>query len=71
MSTKKITWSDVSKHVDTDASYANQVIDDVLKIVNDNKKYTRKSSSAFVNVPEDISTSIAKRKFNVDAYRKF
>jgi hypothetical protein len=71
MPTKKITWSDVSKHVDTDASYASQVIDDVLKIVNDNKKYTKKCSSAFVNIPEDISTSIAKRKFNVDAYSKF
>lgn len=70
MPTQKITWSDVSKYVDTDASYASEVINDVIKIVNDNKKYGKKKVSAFVNIPEDISTAIAKRYFGVDAYSR-
>ena len=66
----KITWSDVAKHVDSQASYYKSVIEDVLQIVNNNKKYNKKNSSAFVYIPEDISTAIAKRYFGVDAYVK-
>lgn len=66
----KITWSDAAKHVDSQASYFKPVVEDVLNIVNNNKRYSKKKVSAFVNIPEDISTAVAKRYFGVDAYAK-
>jgi hypothetical protein len=70
MSSKKISWSDVEKVVDMDSSYYKSVIDDVLKIVNEGKRYPYKNNGVGLKIPEDISASIAKRYFKTNPYSK-
>jgi hypothetical protein len=45
------------------------VVEDVLRIVNEGKKYPDRGDEEDYRIPEDISTGIARRYFGVDAYK--
>jgi uncharacterized protein YktA (UPF0223 family) len=44
------------------------LIQDILQIVNNGKKYPDRGGTEELRFPEDFSTSIANQYFNVDAY---
>jgi hypothetical protein len=46
------------------------VIDDVLRIVNDGRRYKPRGRTEEYRIPEDISTGLAMRYFGVDAYQR-
>ena len=45
------------------------VVDDVLKIVNEGKKYPPRGDTEELRIPEDQSTGIARKYFNINAYK--
>ncbi len=54
-----------------DISTSESVIEDVLLIVNHQKKYPPRGDTEDYRVPEDISTALASVFFNVDPYNPY
>jgi len=64
-----VTEEEVRKYVNTNDEWTDIVVEDILAIVNDNKKYPPRGNTEEFRIPEDISTGIAKNNFGVDAYK--
>lgn len=68
-----ITYNNVneiikSKYLEVSHETNKIIIEDVLLIVNNNKKYPPRGDTEEFRLPEDISTQIAVIYFNVNAY---
>ena len=68
---KQITADDVRDKVSSYFGDAcrDLVVDDVLKIVNEGKKYPPRGDTEELRIPEDQSTGIARKYFNINAYK--